>query len=220
MIKLVRRALADRMEAGKSVEPEGPEFLFVDFNAWLYQGYDDARAALMETIATTLEQEATKRQRGLDKTRELLQRVNWLRVAKLTAGSAIALAAGLPPVGLLGDLYRIGKKSVAGGIDETTIGEMGKAAENVGAAATGLWMPKEGSSPPKEIQALRDCFEKTLGEMGVTLVVLIDDLDRCLPETTISTLEAIRLFLFLNSTAFVVAADNDMIKPGLVRSLA
>jgi predicted KAP-like P-loop ATPase len=42
--------------------------------------------------------------------------------------------------------------------------------------------------------------------------VLIDDLDRCLPETTISTLEAIRLFLFLKNTAFVIAADNDMIK--------
>jgi predicted KAP-like P-loop ATPase len=48
MIKLVRRALADRMEAGKGAEAQGPEFVFVDFNAWLYQGYDDARAALME----------------------------------------------------------------------------------------------------------------------------------------------------------------------------
>ena len=42
--------------------------------------------------------------------------------------------------------------------------------------------------------------------------LLIDDLDRCLPETTISTLEAIRHFLFLKNAAFVVAADTDMIK--------
>ena len=48
--------------------------------------------------------------------------------------------------------------------------------------------------------------------MGVTLVVLIDDLDRCLPSTAISTLEAIRLFLFLRNTAFVIAADEAMIK--------
>ena len=46
----------------------------------------------------------------------------------------------------------------------------------------------------------------------MTLVVLIDDLDRCLPETTISTLEAIRLVLFLKNTAFVIAADDAMIK--------
>jgi predicted KAP-like P-loop ATPase len=43
-------------------------------------------------------------------------------------------------------------------------------------------------------------------------VVLVDDLDRCLPPTTISTLEAIRLFLFLQNTAFVIAADDAMIK--------
>jgi predicted KAP-like P-loop ATPase len=72
--------------------------------------------------------------------------------------------------------------------------------------------PKAETSPPKEIQALRTTFEETLDELGVTLVVLIDDLDRCLPETTISTLEAVRLFLFLKNTAFVIAADNDMIK--------
>lgn len=48
--------------------------------------------------------------------------------------------------------------------------------------------------------------------MNVTLVVLIDDLDRCLPDTTISTLEAIRLLLFLKHTAFVIAADDQMIK--------
>jgi predicted KAP-like P-loop ATPase len=56
-----------------------------------------------------------------------------------------------------------------------------------------------------------------LKELDVTLVVLIDDLDRCLPETTISTLEAIRLFLFLQGTAFVIAADDAMIKLAVKR---
>ncbi len=53
---------------------------------------------------------------------------------------------------------------------------------------------------------------ETTKEIGITLVVLIDDLDRCLPDTTVSTLEAIRLFLFLKNTAFVIAADDEMIK--------
>ncbi len=44
------------------------------------------------------------------------------------------------------------------------------------------------------------------------LVVLIDDLDRCLPETAIATLEAIRLFLQVPKTVFVVAADEAMIE--------
>lgn len=219
MIRLIRRALASRVEIGNRGE-DGTEFLFVDFNAWLYQGYDDARAALMEAIATELEQEAEKRKKGLDKAKEFLRRVNWLRAAKLTVGSAVALAAGLPPVGFWGDILRLGKKVRAGEVDEGTIGEMGRAAEEAGDAAAGLWLPKEGSSPPKEIQALRDCFEQALHEMDVTLVVLIDDLDRCLPETTISTLEAIRLFLFLENTAFVIAADDAMIKHAVKRHFA
>lgn len=68
----------------------------------MYQGYDDARAALLEVIATKLNEEAEKRKTGADKAKELLQRVNWLRAAKLGAGSALALALGLPPTGLNG----------------------------------------------------------------------------------------------------------------------
>src|SRR6185503_11828942 len=59
--------------------------------------------------------------------------------------------------------------------------------------------------------------EQTLEELGITLIVLIDDVDRCLPETTISTLEAIRLFLFIDRTAFVIAADDQMIRHAVRR---
>jgi predicted KAP-like P-loop ATPase len=46
LIKLTRESLAGRLRK------EGErEFIFVEFNAWLYQGYDDARAALMDVIA-------------------------------------------------------------------------------------------------------------------------------------------------------------------------
>lgn len=43
-------------------------------------------------------------------------------------------------------------------------------------------------------------------------MVVIDNLDRCLPTNAIHTLEAIRLFLFLTNTAFVIAADEEMIR--------
>lgn len=48
MIRLIRKSLVDRGDA------ENAAFVFVEFNAWLYQGYDDARAALMEVIATAV----------------------------------------------------------------------------------------------------------------------------------------------------------------------
>ena len=40
------------------------------------------------------------------------------------------------------------------------------------------------------------------------VVVLIDDLDRCLPRHIIENLEAIKLFLNVPKTAFVIAADR------------
>lgn len=212
LIKLTQACLADRprMEGER-------DFVFVEFNAWLYQGYDDARAALMDVIAAKLEEEAKTRETAVDKVAGLIKRIRWLRAAKLVAGTAASVALGMPPVGLLGELWGMGQRAIGGGVDGQLIkdaeGKVVEAAE----AAGGLIGAKADSSPPKEIQALRDAFEETLAELDVTLVVLIDDLDRCLPETTISTLEAIRLFLFLKNTAFVIAADNDMIKHAVRR---
>lgn len=205
MIKLIRRALEKREEGRRS------EFVFVEFNAWLYQGYDDARAALMEVIATTLKKEAEERKSGLDKVQELLKRVDWLRAAKFV-GSAAALGFGLAPVGLVGEVFELGKKVLEGKAGQDDMAQLERKTADLGSTAAGLLKAKLDSSPPKEIQAIRDFFEAALSEMGVKLVVLIDDLDRCLPPTTISTLEAIRLFLFLENTAFVIAADDAMIK--------
>jgi predicted KAP-like P-loop ATPase len=211
LIKLVRQSMSAREKAS------GRPFVFVEFNAWLYQGYDDARAALTEVIATTLETEANIRKKGIAKVGDLLRRVNWLRAAKLTAGSALALALGLPPVGLIGEVWKLGTSLSAKGVDAEAIGNMEKTAGEVTRAAGGLLNARPETSPPKEIELLRAALETALEEMGVTLVVLIDDLDRCLPETTISTLEAIRLFLFLKNSAFVVAADDLMIKHAVKR---
>ena len=112
MIKLVRAALAEKDQN----DPE--QFIYVEFNAWLYQGYDDARAALLEVIATKLNEESEKRKTGSDKAKELLERVNWLRAAKLGAGSALALALGLPPTGLIGEAVAFGKKALSGDLTE------------------------------------------------------------------------------------------------------
>ena len=53
--------------------------------------------------------------------------------------------------------------------------------------------------------------------MNATLVLFIDNLDRCLPDVAIGTLEAIRLFLFMPRTAFVIAADEDMIRHSVAK---
>lgn len=203
MIKLIKKSLGSK---------DGDSFVFVEFNAWLYQGYDDARAALMEVIANTLTEEANSRQKGIDKAKEFLKRVNWLRVVKTGVSLAAPLVFGLPPTGLISEVMSIAKKLQSGELTKETLQDTETTALEAYEKFSGFLKPKEEKTPPKEIQAIRNCFEETLKEIGITLVVLIDDLDRCLPDTTVSTLEAIRLFLFLKNTAFVIAADDEMIK--------
>jgi KAP family P-loop domain len=91
------------------------------------------------------------------------------------------------------------------------------AKDNLEAAVDGvksLLKPKgEGESThrPEEINVFRTAFDDLLEKAGVEqLVVLIDDLDRCLPDTAIETLEAVRLFVFTSRTAFIVATGEAM----------
>lgn len=216
MIKLVRKELDD-IEKARSGSGKDEKYVFVEFNAWLYQGYDDARAALIEVIATTLLDEAEKRKTGFGKARELMERVNWFRAIKVSATSLAALAFGLPPVGLLKEVADTVSAVTDGNISQDDVDAVETTVHKTSEKASGLMLPPKEKTPPKQIEALRRSFEETLQELGITLVVLIDDLDRCLPETTISTLEAIRLLLFLKHTAFVIAADDQMIKHAVKR---
>ena len=71
----------------------------------------------------------------------------------------------------------------------------------------------EDMSSNKEFSEFQKNFAELLEDAAIDkLVVLIDDLDRCLPDVAINTLEAVRLFMFTEKTAFVIAADESMIR--------
>lgn len=206
LIRLIQVSLKERTDE---------KIVFVEFNAWLYQGYDDARAALLDVIARTLLKEVEKDPALTKKVTDLLARVKWARAAGL-AGMAgltgVALAFGLPIPGLMGAAYQAYKGVTDGEITDADADAATAVGKDAIETSKTLLKDKSDTSPPKQIQDLRNHFEATLAEMGVTLVVLIDDLDRCLPATAIATLEAIRHFLFLKHTAFVIAADDKMIR--------
>ncbi len=204
MLNLISDALTARVES--------KNYLFINFNAWLYQGYDDARAALLEDIATKLAKHAENNASALAKVSDLMRRVDWLRAVGLTLGSVLAVTYGLPPVGLLGASWAALQGITDGDVTETDALALEKSGKEMAAAGAGIIKPKKEPSPPKQIAAIRKQFAEALQETNTTLVVFIDDLDRCLPSTAISTLEAMRLFLFLPRTAFVIAADDKMIR--------
>lgn len=181
--------------------------IIIRFDAWLYQGYDDARAALMDVIARRLYEAAKKDAGLLGLAKSLLARVNTMR----TLGLGIEVAAALHGLPLMG----VGSKAVAG-ISKLFAGapeaEDTQAAVDGAKAVAGLVDPAKAKSPPEHVDAFRDEFQQLLIGLDQTLVVFVDNLDRCLPEQTIHTLEALRLFLFMEQSAFVVAADEDMVR--------
>lgn len=166
-------------ESLKNLDKEN-KYIFIDFNAWLYQGYDDARIALLQKVADKIKEVSESRKTCTDKVKEFIKRINWLRTAKLMASIA---------TGIITD-----------------------SAVKIAADQPQLLDDKEWKSVPREIEDFRSRFQELLKELEVTLIVLVDDLDRCLPNTAISTLEAMRLLLFIPQTAFIIAADEQMIR--------
>lgn len=190
---------------------ERAKYVVVTFNPWLYQGFEDARTALLQIVGDSVLKQAKENAPLLKKAEGLLRRINLLRLAQLGGEVAATLVTGVP-VGLIGKsmsalVDAVGDKSISDGLS---------AAQELPASAKGLLDDAKPVSLPQEIQALRNSLEELLNELDITLIVFVDDLDRCLPETTISTLEAIRLLLFLRRSAFVLAADDTFIR-GAVR---
>jgi hypothetical protein len=75
---------------------------------------------------------------------------------------------------------------------------------------------------PQSLGDFRKEYEKLLLEWNDVdrVVVLVDDLDRCLPAAVLASLEAIKLFLSVRKMVFVIAADQDMVRDAIAASLA
>lgn len=178
------------------------------FNGWTFQGFDDAKTVLIESTINEL----CRQRSNIGKVKEiggrLIKRVDWLKLARRGGGIAFTLATGLPSPDQLATVFG-NLQQLAGSLKSMSPADI---EVRINEAASFL-KPAEERSVPEEIHQFREEFAKLLDEAKIDqLVVLIDDLDRCLPATAIDTLEAIRLFLFVPKTAFVIGADEGMIE--------
>lgn len=190
------------------------QYLVIHFDAWLYQDFDDARAALMSVIAGELVKAAPKSLTS--KAVSLFGRINKLRALGLLVEGG-ALAAGVPTFGLITRGLEGARDLWERNADAEDLEAIKKAGANAKEQTTGLLDKVSEKGPPEEIAAFRKDFGDVLDGLGKTMVVFIDNLDRCLPENAIHTLEAVRLFLFMPKTAFVIGADEDMIRHAVAR---
>jgi predicted KAP-like P-loop ATPase len=204
-----KSSVLEMIEAGFEGEDK---VLCLKFNGWRFQGFEDAKIALIEGIVTGLIEKRPALTKAGEAVKDIFRRIDWLKVAKKAGGLAITAFTGVPTQDQI--------QTIIGTLDGFATDPTKLAnKETVGAAIQGvkaLLKPSEevaSTNVPEEIRAFRKAFDNLLEKAGVDqLVVLIDDLDRCLPDTAIETLEAVRLFVFTSRTAFVVAADEAMIE--------
>ncbi len=202
-----KSSVLEMVEAGLETEKD---VLCLKFNGWRFQGFEDAKIAFLEGIVAGLIEKRPVLTKATAKVKAVVRRINWLKVAKKAGGLALAAFSGIPSLdqieliasgirGLLADPTKLAsKEALTAALEQTT----------------SLLKPEdESKNVPEEVSEFHKAFDDLLEAAGVKqLVVLIDDLDRCLPDTVIETLEAIRLFVFTSKTAFVVAADEEMIE--------
>lgn len=201
-----KSSVLEMIEAGFSGKDD---VLCLKFNGWRFQGFEDAKIALIEGIVTGLVEKRPAVTKAAGAVKDVFNRIDWLKAAKRVGGLALTAFTGIPTPDQIGAIV---------GTLEGMFADPGKLAtkENLTSAIDGvksMLKPAETKNVPEEVEAFRKAFDKLLKDAGIKqLIVLIDDLDRCLPDTAIETLEAIRLFVFTARTAFVVAADEAMIE--------
>ncbi len=181
------------------------------FNGWAFEGFEDAKTVVMETIIDELRRARPKSAKVAEAAKKLLRRVDWLKLAKRAGGVAVTVAAGVPAAGLLQHVVDAVTQFGKNPQDLVTIEGVKKLATEAEGLLKG---PAEDAERlPEQIHRFRQEFNELLEAAELDrLVVIIDDLDRCLPKTAIATLEAIRLFLMVERTAFVIGADEVMIE--------
>ena len=78
---------------------------------------------------------------------------------------------------------------------------------------TKLLKGPDKATEQRGMESFRQDFEQLMKELIQIrrVIVLVDDLDRCLPTTVVESLEAIKLFLAVPKMSFVIAADEERV---------
>ena len=193
------------------------ETLCIYFNGWTFEGYDDAKAALLESILKELEEneklsidvvESVK-----EKAKKIWKSIDWMRGASMVMKNVALPAVSAYFTGGL-SLAPFALQKISEWGTEGTSKLIAKLQSEDGEEFYNSLLKKdESEGKTNQVREFRSDFEDLLKVTKFKrLVVLIDDLDRCTPDRIIENLEAIKLFLNVPKTAFIVGADPRIVR--------
>jgi len=217
IMKMLERDLdPEQWPTGSSEHKQCESIAVVYVNTWLFEGYDDAKAAIISSILLELAEHKRFGPKIRDGVISLMKSVHWMRTTRLamqhvvipaaaaffSSGAAAIPAALALSAGLTNIL-----PSSCSGTEQETDGSKEKA------DLEKLIKKDAPQAQVMDVHTFRQRFGKMLANGGITtLVVLVDDLDRCAPERIIENLEAVKLFLSVEQTAFVIGADRRIVE--------
>jgi predicted KAP-like P-loop ATPase len=183
----------------KGFEENKSDTVCLVFNGWLFEGYEDAKTALMGTILDTIQSKRKLTEKAKKTLAGLCKSVDKFKLVKNGAkyGTDLLLTGGI------GTIADITLNSVM-----SKLGENAKDIDKEGAIQA-IKDELNNKEIREDIKQFQSNFSELLEETKIKrLVVFIDELDRCSPDTILETLEAIRLFLFTGNSVFIIGADE------------
>lgn len=188
----------------KILEQDKENTAVITFDGWAYESFDDAKMSLISGIVDKVLSCRIWEEKVLTCGKNLKDKIFSMRslmwslknfaipTIKAVSTDGISLIPTLLP------LIKEGK------IDSST--------EELTNYVKGLTSPIKQVDDYKVVHEFRDDFTKLIEATKLKrIVILVDDLDRCLSRHIIDTLEVIKLFLNVPKTAFVIAADEGIV---------
>ena len=203
LMKFARDRINELSKAKKKKEEDTPKTLCIEFNGWLFEGYEDTKTSLCGTILDALADEQRFGAEVTNKAKELIKKIDF----KKLIGKGVKLGLDYLLTGGIGALTELTLSSVLNSLKNQTGSIESKDIEEV------LAKFKTEEKTRTEIKGFRDDFKQLLKDSKVeNVVVLIDELDRCSPDTILDVFEAMRLFLFVEGMSFIIGADERLIQ--------
>ena len=202
LMKLVQKKIEEKYPKDEK-KKDTVKTLCIEFNGWLFEGYEDTKTSLCGAILDALADKKRFSKEVTDYAKELIKKIDINKILGkgVKYGLDLFLSGG---IGILTDLSLSSLlstiKSNAGEVQAKDIEEI-------------LSMLKKNDKTRTEIKNFRNEFKDLLNKSKVeNVVVFIDELDRCLPDTVLEVFEAMRLFLFVEGMSFVIGADERLIQ--------
>ena len=175
-------------------EGNTPRILQVRFNGWQYESYETTKYSLIQVLLDSVEKYLSDNRDVFEKLDILLKRINLLKLGVLLLKKYVwdkipnAIKSNLPQADDLKECI---------GVDDIT-----KFQNEFQNEHTSLFVTKFRTLLASIVEEAK--FD--------SIIVYIDDLDRCSGEKMIECIEAIKLFLNVKNTAFVLGADERMVE--------